>query len=182
VKIGIGITANQRMTEGVLGTIKYFSIIGKDADVLINVLQKQADNPVRTAIPMLKVNSVADFSKKLKSMGGKEVLPQMACPCTKRLLRHLDRCFWKSDTDQRAERHRGSALTGSPHASNEGAVALIGSTSAWQQRRSVVSALFLNSDNVFNSFGDDDTDNAPDRSTRSARAKPWPCRASSRPP
>jgi predicted enzyme related to lactoylglutathione lyase len=72
----------ERMTEGVLGTIKYFSIIGKDGEVLINVLQKQADNPVRTAIPMLKVNSVADFSKKLKSMGGKEVLPQMVCPCT----------------------------------------------------------------------------------------------------
>jgi hypothetical protein len=31
---------------------------------------------------MLKVNSVADFGKKLKSMGGKEVLPQMVCPCT----------------------------------------------------------------------------------------------------
>jgi len=45
-------------------------------------LQKQADNPVRTAIPILKVNSVADFSKKVKSMGGKEVLPQMICPCT----------------------------------------------------------------------------------------------------
>jgi predicted enzyme related to lactoylglutathione lyase len=72
----------ERMTDGVLGTIKYFSLIGKDGEVLINVLQKQADNPVQSAIPMLKVNSVADFSRKLQSMGGKEVLPQMVCPCT----------------------------------------------------------------------------------------------------
>jgi hypothetical protein len=72
----------ERISDGVLGTIKYFSIIGKDGEVLINVLQKQADNPVRGAIPMLKVNSVADFSKKLESMGGKEVLPLMVCPCT----------------------------------------------------------------------------------------------------
>jgi len=72
----------ERMTEGVLGTIKYFSIVGKDGEVLINVLQRQADNPVRIAIPMLRVNSVADFSEKLKSMGGKEVLPRMVCPCT----------------------------------------------------------------------------------------------------
>ena len=71
-----------RVTHGVLGTIKYFSIIGKDGEVLINVLHKQADNPVQSAIPMLKVNSVADFSRKLESMGGKEVLPQMVCPCT----------------------------------------------------------------------------------------------------
>ena len=72
----------ERITDGVLGTIKYFSIIGKDGEVLINVLHKQADNPVRTSIPMLKVNSVAEFSQKLKSMGGSEVLPQMVCPCT----------------------------------------------------------------------------------------------------
>jgi len=72
----------ERMTEGVLGTIKYFSLVGRDGEVLINVLQRQADNPVKTAIPMLKVNSVSEFSEKLKSMGGKEVLPQMVCPCT----------------------------------------------------------------------------------------------------
>jgi hypothetical protein len=73
---------DERMTEGVFGTIKYLSIIGTDGEVLITVWQKQADNPVRTAIPMLKVNSVADFSKKLKSMGGTEILPQGVCPCT----------------------------------------------------------------------------------------------------
>jgi len=73
---------DERITEGVFGTIKYFSIIGKDGEVLITVWKKQEDNPVRTAIPILKVNSVADFSKKLKSMGGKEVIPQGVCPCT----------------------------------------------------------------------------------------------------
>ena len=46
------------VTEGVFGTIKYFSLIGKDGEVLVNVLQKQADNPVHGAIPMLKVDSV----------------------------------------------------------------------------------------------------------------------------
>lgn len=42
----------ERMTDGVLGTIQYFSIVGKDGEVLVNVLQRQADNPVRTAVPM----------------------------------------------------------------------------------------------------------------------------------
>jgi hypothetical protein len=102
----------ERMTDGVLGTIKYFSIIGKDGEVLINVLQKQADNPVQTAIPMLRVNSVADFSKKLKSMGGKEVIPQMVCPCTNAYFAILDRRFWKSNADQRAESHCARAIAG----------------------------------------------------------------------
>jgi len=73
---------NAQCLPQTLRTIRYFSIIGKDGEVLINVLQKQSDNPVRTAIPMLKANPVAGFSKKLKSMGGTEVLPQMVCPCT----------------------------------------------------------------------------------------------------
>ena len=42
------------ITKGVFGTIKYFSLIGKDGEVLVNVLQKQADNPIHWAIPMLK--------------------------------------------------------------------------------------------------------------------------------
>jgi hypothetical protein len=32
------------ITEGVFGTIKYFSLIGQDGEVLVNVLQKQAGN------------------------------------------------------------------------------------------------------------------------------------------
>jgi predicted enzyme related to lactoylglutathione lyase len=72
----------ERISEGVFGTIKYFSIVGKDGEVLIAVFHKQTDNPIQAAIPMLKVNSVAEFSAKLKSMGGKEVLPQGVCPCT----------------------------------------------------------------------------------------------------
>ena len=70
------------ITEGVFGTIKYFSLIGKDGEVIVNVLQKQADNPVHGAIPMLKVESVAEWIAKVETMGGKVVIPQMVCPCT----------------------------------------------------------------------------------------------------
>jgi predicted enzyme related to lactoylglutathione lyase len=70
------------ITEGTFGTIKYFSLIGRDGEVLVNVLQKQADNPVHGAIPMLKVDSVADWIMKLQEMGGQVVIPRMVCPCT----------------------------------------------------------------------------------------------------
>jgi hypothetical protein len=43
------------ISEGVFGTIKYFTLIGKDGEVLVNVLQKQADNPIHGAIPMLRL-------------------------------------------------------------------------------------------------------------------------------
>ena len=70
------------ITEGVFGTIKYFSLIGKDGEVLVNVLQKQADNPIHGAIPMLKVASVGEWIAKVEAMGGRVVIPQMVCPCT----------------------------------------------------------------------------------------------------
>ena len=70
------------ITEGIFGTIKYFSLIGKDGEVLVNVLQKQADNPIHGAIPMLKVDSVAEWTAKVKAAGGTVVIPQMVCPCT----------------------------------------------------------------------------------------------------
>ena len=70
------------ITEGIFGTIKYFSLIGKDGEVLVNVLQKQADNPIHGAIPMLKVDSVAEWTAKVEAAGGKVVIPQLVCPCT----------------------------------------------------------------------------------------------------
>ena len=70
------------ITEGIFGTIKYFSLIGKDGEVLVNVLQKQADNPIHGAIPRLKVDSVAEWTAKVEAAGGKVVIPQMVCPCT----------------------------------------------------------------------------------------------------
>ena len=70
------------ITEGVFGTIKYFSLIGKDGEVLVNVLQRQADNPIHGAIPMLKVASVAEWIAKIEATGGSVVIPQMVCPCT----------------------------------------------------------------------------------------------------
>ena len=70
------------VTEGVFGTIKYFSLIGKDGEVLVNVLQKQADNPIHGAIPMLKVDSVAEWTARVEAAGGTVVIPQMVCPCT----------------------------------------------------------------------------------------------------
>ena len=70
------------ITEGIFGTIKYFSLIGKDGEVLVNVLRKQADNPIYGAIPMLKVDSVSDWIAKFGAMGGKVLIPQVVCPCT----------------------------------------------------------------------------------------------------
>lgn len=70
------------ITEGVFGTIKYFSLIGGDGEVLVNVLQKQADNPIRGAIPMLKVEAVNEWITKIEAAGGNVVIPQMVCPCT----------------------------------------------------------------------------------------------------
>jgi hypothetical protein len=57
----------ERMTDGVLGTIKYFSIIGKDGEVLINVLQKQADNPVRTAIPVRAIGGIPGLYREFRT-------------------------------------------------------------------------------------------------------------------
>ena len=54
----------------------------KDGEVLVNALQKQSDNPIQRAIPMLKVDSVDDWIAKFGSMGGEVVIPQMVCPCT----------------------------------------------------------------------------------------------------
>ena len=67
---------------GGLRQIKYVSLIGKGGEVLVNVLQKQADNPIHGAIPMLKVDSVAQWVDKVEASGGTVVIPQMVCPCT----------------------------------------------------------------------------------------------------
>ena len=81
----------ESMTEGIFETIKYFSLIGKDGEVLVNVLQKQAGNPIQGAIPMLKVDSVSDWIAKFGAMGGKVVIPQVVCPCTQTYFRRGDR-------------------------------------------------------------------------------------------
>jgi predicted enzyme related to lactoylglutathione lyase len=64
------------ITEGFFGTINYFSLIGEDGEVLVNVLQKQADNPIHGAIPMLKVDSVVEWIARVEATGGKVVIPQ----------------------------------------------------------------------------------------------------------
>jgi hypothetical protein len=58
------------ITEGIFGTIKYFSLIGEDGEVVVNVLQKQADNPIHGGIPMLKVDSVVDWIAKVAPFSG----------------------------------------------------------------------------------------------------------------
>jgi len=52
------------ITEGVFGTIKYFSLIGKDGEVLVNVLQKQADNPIHGAIRCSRSPPLANGSRR----------------------------------------------------------------------------------------------------------------------
>jgi hypothetical protein len=51
-------------------------LIGQDDEILVNVLQKQADNPIHGAIPMLKVDSVAQWIAKVEATGGRVVIPQ----------------------------------------------------------------------------------------------------------
>jgi hypothetical protein len=70
------------MTEGIFGTIKYFSLMGKDGEVLSMSYRSRRTIRSRGAIPMPKVDSVSDWIAKFGAMGGKVVIPQVVCPCT----------------------------------------------------------------------------------------------------
>jgi hypothetical protein len=98
------------MTEGVFGTIKYFSLIGKDGEVLVNVLQKQADNPIHGAIPMLKVDSVAEWIAKIEGTGGTVVIHKWSALAPKPTLRD-DRPARQSDDVQGTERPQSVILS-----------------------------------------------------------------------
>ena len=102
------------ITEGIFGTIKYFSLIGKDGEVLVNVLQKQADNPIHGAIPMLKVDSVVEWIAKIEATGGTVVIPQMVCPCTQTYFAVIadpqgNQMMFKEPKDHKGARHRPRA-------------------------------------------------------------------------
>ena len=70
------------VSEGVFADIRYLSIM-KDGVALVNVFQKSEHNPIRSTIPILKVDSVEDHLRLISSLGGKVIIPESTCPCTK---------------------------------------------------------------------------------------------------
>ena len=72
----------ESMTEGIFGTIKYFSLMGKDWRGARQCPTEAGGQSDQGAIPMLKVDSVSDWIAKFGAMGGKVVIPQVVCPCT----------------------------------------------------------------------------------------------------
>ncbi len=69
------------VTEGVFANIKYLSIM-KDGVTLVNVSQRSEHNPIRSTIPILKVDSVEDHLRLISGLGGKVIIPPSVCPCT----------------------------------------------------------------------------------------------------
>ena len=69
------------VTEGVFADIKYLSIM-KDGVTLVNVFQRSEHNPIRSMIPILKVDSVEEHLRLISTLGGKVVIPESICPCT----------------------------------------------------------------------------------------------------
>ena len=72
----------ESMTEGIFGTIKYFSLMGKDWRGARQCPTEAGGQSDQGAIPMLKVDSVSDWIAKFGAMGGKVLIPQVVCPCT----------------------------------------------------------------------------------------------------
>lgn len=69
------------VTEGVFSGINYLAIM-KDGITLVNVFQKLDQNPISGMIPILKVESVADYMKTVEELGGTVIIPESLCPCT----------------------------------------------------------------------------------------------------
>jgi predicted enzyme related to lactoylglutathione lyase len=69
------------VTEGVFAGINYLSIM-KDGATLVNVFQKSEQNPIKGMIPILKVESVAEYMKTVEALGGTVIIPEALCPCT----------------------------------------------------------------------------------------------------
>jgi len=69
------------VTEGVFAGINYLSIM-KDGITLVNIFQKSAQNPIKGMIPILKVESVAEYMKTVEGLGGTVIIPESLCPCT----------------------------------------------------------------------------------------------------
>jgi predicted enzyme related to lactoylglutathione lyase len=69
------------VTEGVFADIRYLSIM-KDGVCLVNVFERSEHNPIRSTIPILKVDSVEEHLRLISSLGGKVIIPESTCPCT----------------------------------------------------------------------------------------------------
>ena len=69
------------VTSGVFAGIEYLSIM-KDGITLVNVFQRSSGNPITGTIPILKVQSVPEYSRTVERLGGSVVIPCSTCPCT----------------------------------------------------------------------------------------------------
>jgi predicted enzyme related to lactoylglutathione lyase len=69
------------VTSGTFAGIEYFSIM-KDGITLVNVFQRSSANPITGTIPILKVESVPEYSRTVERLGGSVVIPCSTCPCT----------------------------------------------------------------------------------------------------
>ncbi len=67
--------------EDVFSGIKFFSIM-KNGSTLVSVFERSSSNPISGTIPVLKVDSVADYLTRLESMGAKVIIGESVCPCT----------------------------------------------------------------------------------------------------
>lgn len=52
----------------------------RDGETLVNVSEKGANNPLAPIFPILKVDSVAAYEEKIKTLGGSVLLPSSICP------------------------------------------------------------------------------------------------------
>ena len=72
---------HDEIKNGVFGGIDYFSIM-RDGETVVNIFKKCPENPMADSLPILKVDSVADFEAKIKKLGGRTVISPNHCPCT----------------------------------------------------------------------------------------------------
>ncbi len=73
--------AHDQIFEGVFAGINYISVM-RYGETLVNVFEKGANNPLAPVFPILKVDSVAAYEAKVKTLGGSVLLSSSICPCT----------------------------------------------------------------------------------------------------
>jgi predicted enzyme related to lactoylglutathione lyase len=69
------------VNEGVFGGIRFLSIL-KDQATIAVMFERSAQNPIQGSVPILKVDSVAEYCAVVERLGGRVQIPQSLCPCT----------------------------------------------------------------------------------------------------
>jgi predicted enzyme related to lactoylglutathione lyase len=73
--------AHDGVLDGVFAGINYISIM-REGETLVNIFEQGVGNPLAPSFPTLKVDSVADYTEKVKQLGGSVLIPANLCPCT----------------------------------------------------------------------------------------------------